>query len=85
MKRINVVQCQLVKERTMSYDFKTITEPADAARIISNDLNIGFSQEYCLTFVYPPSMYQHLKAWTVLYSDTDPSYKNLATNSFLGE
>ena len=34
MKRINVVKCQIVKEKTMAYDFKTISQPLDAARII---------------------------------------------------
>lgn len=34
MKRINVVQCQLVKEKTMTYDFKSIRKPSDGAKII---------------------------------------------------
>lgn len=34
MKRINVVQCQLVKEKTMTYDFKNISTPLDGAKII---------------------------------------------------
>ena len=34
MKRINVVQCQLVKEKTMTYDFKTISNPLDGAKVI---------------------------------------------------
>ena len=34
MKRINVVQCQIVKEKTMSYDFKTISKPVEGAKII---------------------------------------------------
>lgn len=34
MKRINVVKCQIVKEKTMTYDFKTISKPADVAKII---------------------------------------------------
>lgn len=36
MKRINVVSCQVVKERTLSYDFKTVRSPRDCAEIISN-------------------------------------------------
>ena len=34
MKRINIVKCQLVKEKTMAYDFKTISSPMDIARVI---------------------------------------------------
>ena len=34
MKRINVVKCQIVKEKTMAYDFKTISKPTDIAKII---------------------------------------------------
>lgn len=34
MKRINIVKCQLVKEKTMAYAFKTISKPSDIARII---------------------------------------------------
>lgn len=34
MKRINIVKCQIVKEKTMTYDFKTISTPADAVGII---------------------------------------------------
>lgn len=73
-------------EKKLKKDFQdvmqTLTE--NAARIISNDLNIGFSREYCLTFVYPPTMYEHLKAWTVLYNEADRSSKPISANSFLG-
>lgn len=34
MKRINIVKCQLVKEKTMSYDYKKISSPEDGAKII---------------------------------------------------
>ena len=34
MKRINVVQCQLVREKTITYDFKNISKPSDGAKII---------------------------------------------------
>ena len=34
MKRINIVQCRLVKEKTISYDFKKISKPLDAVKII---------------------------------------------------
>ena len=34
MKRINVVKCQIVKEKTMTYDFKTISNPTDAAKVV---------------------------------------------------
>ena len=34
MKRINIVQCRLVKEKAMSYDFKNISNPEDGAKII---------------------------------------------------
>jgi hypothetical protein len=54
------------------------------ARIISNDLNIGFSPNYCLTFVYPPSMYEHLKAWTVLIAEERKTHDIKAVNKFLG-
>lgn len=73
-------------EKKLKKDFQDIMQmlTENAARIISNDLNIDFSQEYCLTFVYPPSMYQHLKAWTILYSDNDEIIGDLSTHSFLG-
>ena len=34
MKRINIVKCEIVKERTMQYDFKNISGPEDGAEII---------------------------------------------------
>ena len=34
MKRINIVKCEIVKERTMQYDFKNVSGPADGAEII---------------------------------------------------
>lgn len=35
MKRINVVTCQVVKEKSISYEFKTVKSPGDAAAIIT--------------------------------------------------
>ena len=34
MKRINVVKCQIVKEKTMAYNFKTISQPIDVVKIV---------------------------------------------------
>lgn len=34
MKNINVVKCQIVKEKTMKYYFKSISNPLDAVKII---------------------------------------------------
>jgi len=72
-------------EKKLKKDFQDIMQmlTENAARIISNDLNIGFSQDYCLTFVYPPTMYEHLKAWTALYAEADKSNQGPIT-SFLG-
>lgn len=56
----------------------------NAARIISNDLNIDFAQDYLLDFVYPPSVYEHLRAWTVLIPLADKEVKDTAVHSFLG-
>lgn len=73
-------------EKKLKKDYQDVMQmlTENVARIISNDLNIGFSQEYCLTFVYPPSMYQHLKAWTLLYEQIDSTVKNFTMNSFMG-
>ena len=62
-------------EKNLKKDFQDIMQmlTENTAHIISNDLNVEFAQEYCLTFVYPPSIYQHLKAWTMLYSEIDNS------------
>lgn len=56
----------------------------NAARIISNDLNISFGTDYGLEFVYPPSMYEHLKAWSVLIPFVDKDFGGYAIGSFLG-
>ena len=73
-------------EKKLKKDYQDLMQilTENVARIISNDLNIGFAQDYCLTFVYPPSMYEHLKAWTILIAEADRSGKMLAANSFLG-
>ena len=73
-------------EKKLKKDFQDIMQmlTENTARIISNDLNVDFAQEYCLTFVYPPSMYQHLKAWTMLYSEIDESVDDISANTFLG-
>ena len=34
MKRINIVKCQIVKEKTMAYNFKAISNTEDGARIV---------------------------------------------------
>ena len=34
MKRINIVKCQMVKEKSMAYDFKTISKPLDASKVV---------------------------------------------------
>lgn len=49
MKRINVVQCQMVKERNLMYDFKTIRTPEDAACIIKDF--IGASDRECFVLL----------------------------------
>ena len=56
----------------------------NAARIVSNDLNIDFAQDYLLDFVYPPSVYEHLRAWTVLIPMADKEVNESAINTFLG-
>ena len=73
-------------EKKLKKDYQDLMQilTENVARIISNDLNIGYSEDYCLTFVYPPSMYEHLKAWSVLINQGDASKKVLGPTSFLG-
>lgn len=73
-------------EKKIKKDYQDLMQmlTENVARIISDDLNIGFSPKYCLTFVYPPSMYEHLKAWTVLISEDKKTGEGITISQFLG-
>ncbi|CAI2382310.1 unnamed protein product [Moneuplotes crassus] len=75
-----------LSEKKIKKDYQDLMQmlTENVARIISDDLNIGFSPNYCLTFVYPPSMYEHLKAWTVLVTEDKKEEEGITISQFLG-
>lgn len=48
MKRINIVKCQIVKEKTMAYEFKAISKPLDVARIIKSFIGNADRENFVL-------------------------------------
>lgn len=48
MKRINVVSCQAVKERSLMYEYKKITGVEDAYNLLRDFIGINADREYCV-------------------------------------